>query len=187
MERAKCSLERLGAGVGRKWPQLSADPDRWEPIFFLRGPKTKKASAYALTSVSFSVLHGAQGGTRTRTLANYPLKVACLPVPPPGHVTNCRHNNAVRRFDSAHYKEIYLTVKNFLRFFAALPANAIDKPFLEVRHKLDKNLPSSKHARKSKLETKLRAKRGSSYIFGGREHPIIIYESAFSCGFKGLS
>ena len=31
-----------------------------------------------------NLLHGAQGGTRTRTLANYPLKVACLPIPPPG-------------------------------------------------------------------------------------------------------
>ena len=104
------------------------------------GPKNKKASADALTSVVLFALHGAQGGTRTRTLANYPLKVACLPVPPPGHVTNCRHNNAVRRFDSAHYKEIYLTVKNFLRFFVTRHANAIDKPFLELRHKLDKNL-----------------------------------------------
>ena len=116
------------------------------------GPKTKKASADALTS--FHSLDGAQGGTRTRTLANYPLKVACLPVPPPGHKANCCHNNALRRFDSAHYKEIYLTVKNFLRFFVPGHVNAIDKPFLELRHKLDKNLPSSSEggrARKSKL------------------------------------
>ena len=119
----------------------------------LAGPKTKKASADALTSVVLFALHGAQGGTRTRTLANYPLKVACLPVPPPGHVTNCRHNNAVRRFDSAHYKEIYLTVKNFLRFFVTRHANAIDKPFLELRHKLDKNLPSSQAARPSPLKS----------------------------------
>ena len=118
------------------------------------GPKNKKkASACALTSVVLFALHGAQGGTRTRTLANYPLKVACLPVPPPGHVTNCRHNNAVRRFDSAHYKEIYLTVKNFLRFFVTRHANAIDKPFLELRHKLDKNLPSSQAARPSPLKS----------------------------------
>ena len=30
------------------------------------------------------LMFGAQGGTRTRTLANYPLKVACLPISPPG-------------------------------------------------------------------------------------------------------
>ena len=97
--------------------------------------------------------HSRELPPRTRTLANYPLKVACLPVPPPGHVTNCRHNNAVRRFDSAHYKEIYLTVKNFLRFFVTRHANAIDKPFLELRHKLDKNLPSSQAARPSPLKS----------------------------------
>ncbi len=33
------------------------------------------------------VLFGAQGGTRTRTsIGHYPLKIACLPVPPPEHL-----------------------------------------------------------------------------------------------------
>ena len=143
-----------------KWPGRKAGPEKGRPCngglgerHFWRAQKQKKASACALTSVVLFALHGAQGGTRTRTLANYPLKVACLPVPPPGHVTNCRHNNAVRRFDSAHYKEIYLTVKNFLRFFVTRHVNAIDKPFLELRHKLDKNLPSSQAARPSPLKS----------------------------------
>ena len=45
------------------------------------------------------LLNGAQGGTRTRTLANYPLKVACLPVPPPG-----------QRIDGAYNIKIFLIV-----------------------------------------------------------------------------
>ena len=37
-------------------------------------------------SVVMNIRHGADGGTRTRTsVAYYPLKIACLPIPPHLH------------------------------------------------------------------------------------------------------
>ena len=58
---------------------------------------------------------GAQGGTRTRTLANYPLKVACLPISPPG--LNQIFAETLCRFNGAHYKVFYCDVKHFLKNF----------------------------------------------------------------------
>ena len=54
------------------------------------GSRLRKDSSGNKKSTSRCLLcAGAQDGTRTHTLANYPLKVACLPIPPPERSNGC--------------------------------------------------------------------------------------------------
>ncbi len=82
-------------------------------------------------------MNGAQGGTRTRTLANYPLKVACLPVPPPGHeihnkLPSKRSSCLPVRFDGAHYTDFSNPVKRFFTTFCDPHAYKVIKPMYKL-------------------------------------------------------
>ena len=73
--------------------------------FFQSGQSVKKDKKQALQGFSGFAglgevfLSGAEGGTRTRTgLARYPLKIVCLPVPPPRHSARIAQSSMSGKF-----------------------------------------------------------------------------------------